>query len=136
MIQRIQTVYLLIATLLAILASLFTVRMGALISYTHWSYAVLRLVSILIPIYAFSSILLFKKRNLQMAFVWIVVFLILIYYITVLFLFKESGYTLSLFSLKGHCGLLINLPNPVLCFLAIKAIRYDENLIKAADRLR
>jgi hypothetical protein len=136
MIQRIQTIYLLTITLLAVFASILTMHINVQISDTRWFYAILKVISILIPIYALTSIFLFKNRNLQIKFVWIVELLILIYYITITLLFKESGYTLSQFSLKTHYSPLINLPNIVLCFLTIKAIRYDENLIKTADKLR
>ena len=136
MLQRIQTVYLLIITFLGGLACYFQIDFF-LPYYKEMSSFLITIFTValgLIPLVAFTAIFLFKKRNLQIILIWIAVALILIYYlITFYFRVKLSINTKDVFL---NVSVIFNLINLFLCNLAINAIKKDENLVKAADRLR
>jgi len=88
----------------------------------------------LVPILAFITIFIFKKRNLQIKLIWIIIFLILIYYFTTLY--ACIGLHVDVKEIFTNFSLYFNLVNLILCDLAIRAIKKDENLVRAADRLR
>lgn len=156
MIQRIQSLYLLMTFLLAVLFQTGTIirlegdggLSGSLTingaSYmtgsgepgngTQWDFA-LTASLMAVPAAALASLLLFRKRNLQALFVKILLLLILVSAsAAVVFALKASGST-GMKIVPGWKMLL-----PVICFvlsvLALKGIRNDEELVKSYDRIR
>jgi len=144
MIQRIQTIYLLVATALGILLCFmapaeFLISTQAagtqsLFSYTEWPLLV---ISSAIPLLSLVNIFLYKHRILQARINTVNVFLCLGYYAILAFYlwllhynFAENfHYTLTLWA-------SIPLIDLVLLMMATRRILKDEALVRAADRIR
>ena len=139
MIQRIQTLYLLIVTVLLIVAMCipvgsFTYADGTASEFTNlgvylqsgcdsspWGMFAILLLSAII---SFATIFLFKNRMLQIRMT--------VFSSVFMFIVKgrlDAGFHLS-------WGLCLPLISIILNYLAIRAIGKDEVLVKAADRLR
>ncbi|MCQ2350361.1 MAG: DUF4293 domain-containing protein [Paludibacteraceae bacterium] len=135
MIQRIQTIYLLIVTILGILLCCFpmascgdfTLKMGCTIPYS--------VLIVLMPCVSFASIFLYKKRVLQMRFnSFNIIIMVLTALLCAFYLYiqrKATGAEISL--LLPTVILPINI---ILSYLAIRAIGKDEVLVRSLDRLR
>lgn len=150
MIQRIQSVYLLIVTALLIVAicipvGSFTNASGSLFEFTNlgvslpdgydsssWGMFAILLLSALI---AFATIFLFRNRILQIRMTVFNSILLIGYYLTFFaFMFILQSRLDASFHLSW--GLCLPLVSIILNYLAIRAIGKDEVLVKAADRLR
>lgn len=149
MIQRIQSVYLLLVVILLI-ASL-CLPLGTFIDadmtnyrftnlgvtqaenfYSTWGLFSILLLSVII---AFATIFLYKNRVLQLRMTTFNTILLVGYYITFLvFLFNIKGNLQASFQINW--ALCLPLVSIILNYLAIRAIGKDEILVKAADRLR
>ena len=133
MIQRIQSVYLLVVTILIIiclcspvgsyigsdysvsaLTNLCLTMADGTKDYAPWALFVILLV---VAVLAFGTIFLFKKRMLQIRLT--------------IFMLKEESMTFSL-----SWTVCLPLVAIILNWLAIRAIGKDEVLVKAYDRLR
>jgi|SRR5690606_6971195 len=136
MIQRIQTIYLIIsAIIMGALFMWFPVVMGAegTVIIDRNEPLVLGLIFISIAL-AIISILSFKKRQLQ----FVLNRLNIISNFILLGVFVYRSLTLSgetLVSEKG-IGVLLPIISIVFLVLANKAIKRDEDLVKSVDRLR
>lgn len=136
MVQRIQTVYLLITTLvngvLPFWVNLWTDAKGnPVYAYSDMLYSILFLGS---AVLAFFTIFQFKKRKNQ--FVLNRLNMILNLFLLGFFVYwslKVSGETSV--SEKG-IGMLLPIVSIVFLVLANKAIKKDEDLVKSVDRLR
>ena len=134
MIQRIQSVYLLVVTILIIICLCSPV--GSYIGsgtkdYAPWALFVILLV---VAVLAFGTIFLFKKRMLQIRLTIFSTILLIGYYatlVTFIFMLKEESMTFSL-----SWTVCLPLVAIILNWLAIRAIGKDEVLVKAYDRLR
>jgi len=137
MLQRIQTIYLLAITFLGGLACYFQTDffMPYYKEIPSFLIPIFTIALGLIPIVAFIAIFLFKKRKLQIILIWVAVFAILIYYL-ITFYIRISLPQISLKDVLLNFSVYLNFINLLLCNLAINAIKKDENLVKAADRLR
>ena len=149
MIQRIQTIYLLVVSILAIICMCSPV--GSIIAstkeisefsnlcitlsdgtkdYAPWALFVILLV---IAGISFGTIFLFKKRMLQIRLTIFSSVLLIGYYITlvafILLLADGASFTPSWTICLPFVALVLN-------WLAIRAIGADEALVKAYDRLR
>jgi hypothetical protein len=136
MIQRIQTVWLLLAIVCIFLTMQFEIFFGAFqgdiqMYLTGRSSTLLVIVTSMIGVVSLISIFLFKNRKLQLRILLVALFLEFI----LLFLYyweanklKLKG-TISIYSLF-HAGVIIFL------LLAANGIRKDEKLIKDSNRLR
>jgi len=136
MLQRIQTLYLLTITFLGGLACWFQIDFF-LPYYKEIPNFLIYIFTItlgLIPFVAFIAIFLFKKRKLQIKLIWFVIFLILIYYLTTFYI--RIKLQIPLKDVMLNFSVYLNFINLLLCNLAINAIKKDEDLVKAADRLR
>lgn len=152
MIQRIQSVYLLliIALLIAVCFlplgafvkasgsyeyTAFSINKGGLTIVNNFPVWVMGLLSIISAIIAFISIFLFKRRRIQIRLCKYNAFLLIGFYIAyACFVFIGlNGLKLSLYFYFG-------LSFPFLSFLfdllAIRAIHKDEDLVKSWDRIR
>ncbi|MBP1640928.1 MAG: hypothetical protein H6Q17_2511 [Bacteroidetes bacterium] len=154
MIQRIQSVYLLVVTILSVIvlfspvsfittsATIFDLSYKGFtatppLDALHINTYPLNLIAILIPLVAFVSIFLYKKRKLQVRLSIINFVLIDVYYVVMLAFMWLADMRLGLPSRWGY-HLAASLPaiNMVLTFLAIRGIQKDEKLVRSLDRLR
>ena len=112
MIQRKQTVFLLLACILALVC--FFLRM-------QW-IDILQLVSALLSAF---TIFQYRRRIMQARLCLAGLFIVFVWYIGVAVL-------------EGHVGTVEALPmvNAILIFMARKGILDDEKLVRAADRIR
>lgn len=116
MIQRIQSLYLLIAGLIP---AIFPFVGPARIEMTTVC-AVLALLS-------FAALFLYKTRRTQMTLCRIGLVAALALYLLHFYPEAEGG---------NHWKLLVPAAYQLLTWLALRAIRHDENLVRAADRIR
>jgi len=137
MLQRIQTLYLLAITFLGGLACWF--QIDFFMAYYEnitpkFLIYIFTVVLGLIPVVAVITVFLFKKRNLQIILIWVVVFLIVTYYLITFYI--RIDLQIGLKEVFSNFSVILNFINLLLCNLTITAIKKDENLVKAADRLR
>ena len=150
MIQRIQTLYLLLVVILGILLCFFSpvqflmpdaTEYIALQAFDKWPLAVM---SIAIPLLALVIIFLFNRRLLQARLNIMNVILCLGYYalVALYVAFVVKGYEpIDETNLAGaewylNVWAAIPLVNIVLTMMATRRILKDEVLVRAADRLR
>ena len=149
MIQRIQTVYLLIVAILMVLmmsfpvgafytdtaiyemTNLALVDAGGVSNYAPWAlFAILMVVAIL----SLVTIFAYKKRMFQIRMTLFNIILLIGYYVTaavfILYSFDEVG------SFTPSWTLCLPAISIILDWLAIRAIGKDEMLVKAYERLR
>jgi hypothetical protein len=155
MIQRIQSLYLLLIAVL----SLFFFN-DSLINFIGKSGSVIKLsfagivkaadtqgfelidrlvplsvIFIIIPLLALAAIFFFKKRNIQM---WLTKVLIGLVSLLILLSGYYSYFVITRYNVKITPGLQMVLPLLLLIFsvLAFRGIRKDDQLVKSYDRLR
>jgi len=125
MIQRIQSLYLLLL-----------VALGAVLFFTGEHLAlIISVLAIVIPALSFFTIFLFSKRKIQVRLTEAIITL------TIIFICATCYYTFNGISESNvSFGLWINLIIPVLQLLlavfAYHGIKRDDNLVKSYDRLR
>ncbi|MBQ1176732.1 MAG: DUF4293 domain-containing protein [Paludibacteraceae bacterium] len=136
MIQRIQSIYLLIVTILSIVICLYPYASinGAELTYT--TSIIYAGLATIIPVTTLFTIFLFRKRILQMR---------LCSFACIVMLF-QAGYMLASYFIasdgqaEGTCHLylpaVVPYINIILTYLAIRGIGKDEAMVRAADRLR
>lgn len=151
MIQRIQSIYLLVVVVLLIVAMCLPVGNFVMSDGASWPFSNLNVqtdtgadtspwgmfaILLLSSLIAFATIFLYKNRMLQIRMSIFSTILLIGYYIVfVVFMFMlESKYEAETFQVGF--GLCLPLVAIVLNYLAIRAIGKDEILVKAADRLR
>ncbi len=135
MIQRIQTIWLLLAATFSLLSLKFSfysgVRENNVFSELNGSSNFLLLImSVAIALVALVTIFLFKNRKLQMQ-LSILGFLLQVIAV-VIYVLQTQKFTEGNFTLTAVLTLLI----PIFFILALMGIRKDEKLIKSMDRLR
>ena len=153
MIQRIQTLYLLIITILNSLLfilplnvlalpssnikisilGLYSVKDGLSTLETQL-FPLLALTSIIILI-AFVTIFLYKKRKLQMRLsLYNSVLGLGLSFLAIYFTTQEAE--LNHTQISFSIGLIIPIIGSILSFLAFKAIKKDDDLVRSIDRIR
>lgn len=138
MIQRIQTLWLLLAGISALLTlklSFFAGQKdGIVFSLNAAGEFYLIILCIAITLASLTAIFLFKNRKLQMKITGLGFFLSLLLNGLFLYSYMSNCYKLkdSVITLNALIYFLI----PILLLLAFLAIRKDEKLIKSMDRLR
>ena len=150
MIQRVQTIYLLLVVILGVLQCCFApvqflpaegVEYLSLLPYSKWPLAV---ISIAIPMLALVNIFLFKHRLVQARLNIVNVVLCLGYYalLALYVAFVVKGYEtidgVALTDAAWYLNVWAGLPLVciVLSMMATRRILKDEALVRAADRLR
>mgnify|MGYP003558826657 FL=1 len=150
MIQRIQTIYLLLVVILGTLLCFFSpvqflmpegTEYIALMPFDKWALAT---ITVSIPVLALINIFLFRHRLLQARLNIVNVVLCLGYYaILALYVaFIVKGYELlagtTLQGAEWYLSVWAAIPlvNIVLTMIATRRILKDEALVRAADRLR
>lgn len=151
MIQRIQSLYLLlVAVLMAVtffspLLGLKSADLSTLVMYSEGIFSAGKLIkptwgviSIagMSALVAFINIFLFKKRKLQIKVGFITSFLIVFFYITLFTYFyvytNQNGLELN----SAYYGVILPVIALILNFLAIRKIKSDEKLVRSLDRIR
>ena len=142
MIQRIQSIYLLLTVLVS--ATLFFIPLFEVPSVTGGAApkefmithnAVLLVLASAIGILAFVVILLFMNRSLQMRLCRLI--LILIFILIGLLFYTADTFSSGLDQKVVYkIGTYLPLLQVVFIFLAHRGIKKDDNLVKSADRLR
>lgn len=137
MIQRIQSIYLLLAGLFSaftLFVPLITPCKDEMQATEHLSPWLYNVIAFVIIILALVTIFNFKKRKRQIQFInytlaccvlWYIAFAACTYFSAL----YDEGYNL-------HIGLLFPLLSVITLFLAKKAIKHDEDLVRAVDRIR
>ena len=123
MIQRKQSVFLLLAAILGVLI---------IVNYPMWHLFLLSLVASSLSIF---TIFKFKRRLLQARLCVLSTVLFLLWYPAVLLVNKfmmPSGLQFDVLNVWGALPLI----SAILCILARKGIMDDERLVRAADRIR
>lgn len=152
MIQRIQSVFLLLAFILG--SSLFFTTFADLLSGNAYGLSIKGLVSTvqtkpegvhpsvilfligsLTSLLIFVTIFLYNKRKLQMKICWLTIALLLGENIG-MYLFTEKYKNLLMAEASYKISFVFPLVAAVLVFLAFVNIRKDERLVKSLDRLR
>ena len=149
MIQRIQSVYLVVVSILMVLCmcnpigsiiantneisefgNLFITLPDGTKDYAPWALFVILLV---VAVLAFVTIFLFKKRMLQIRLTIFSSVMLIGYYLTlaafIFMLADETSFSASWTICLPFVGIILN-------WLAIRGIGADEALVKAYDRLR
>lgn len=146
MIQRIQTVYLLLTTITAILflsGEIFLFENGTTITLSGINAdmqnnalnLVLSVLLLVVPLLSFVLIFLYKKRKLQIRLTLLLLLLIVL-------LIGVAGYYVFRITGNSDTDIVFNykLILPVLMlifiFFAYKGIRKDEEIVRSYDRLR
>lgn len=147
MLQRIQTVYLMLAFIASALLfsklpiAVFPFPDGGDIPFTIvGKYEIISILPLLLlngalVLFTFIAILLYGNRPLQLRLTMIG-FLANVIFVIVMFFTADSMQNQLKVEAQYKLGVILPLISMVLLILASKAIRKDEKLIKAADRLR
>lgn len=155
MIQRIQTVFLILVTIFAglfIVGDLFRFSGAANPEYLMNSRGIFQLaqdgvlnpelntpvlfvLSLLLPLVSLLSVFLFKNRKLQMRILLFLLFIIfLIGTLTVFYGLVFASQ--NLLKLSPQFELFIPVLNFVLVILAYRGVKKDDDLVRSYDRLR
>ncbi|GBU07221.1 membrane protein [Bacteroidales bacterium] len=151
MIQRIQTIYLLLIAgfMLAILflplgsfikdgevASFncfgLTITQGTGFVKSEWTLFYLAIASSLI---SFSAVFLYKKRNLQVGLSYLMLMSLVMFYFFC-WVYLQGYYNIYSSSFSFGFALVLPLLSIILGFMAIAGIKKDEKLIRSLDRIR
>lgn len=151
MIQRIQTIFLLLTAILMgvtvfsplmvleggdnLLYSYFPSGIGQLFNeqYSTWGVLFCAGISALVPL---INIFLYKKRKVQMKLGTLTSLLILFFYVT-LYVYYNAYVTKYGLTFEGiQYGLILPVIALVFNVLAILRIKKDEKLVKSLDRIR
>ena len=123
MIQRKQSVFLLLAAILGVFV---------IVNYPIWPLFVLSLLASSLSIF---TIFKYKRRPLQARFSVIAAIIFLLWYPVVILVNKymmPSGLQFDMVTVWGALPAV----SAILCILARKGIMDDERLVRAADRIR
>lgn len=116
MIQRIQSVYLLVAVILG------------MVFFLAWPLFIIQMFASAVSL---ITIFLYKKRPRQAALCLVSIFANIVWYI-VLAVLIQQGQQAETLPLTACLPLIA----AILCFMARRAILADEKLVRAADRIR
>jgi peptidoglycan/LPS O-acetylase OafA/YrhL len=127
MIQRIQTIYLLLVC--GLMGSMLFLPVAQIAGSTSMTLSV---ESALTAILAFVAIFLYKKRKLQMNLCYVIFGLLILFYLNIIFdlwLPNRENVDIKVPVVFPFFALILDI-------LALLAIRKDEKLVRSADRLR
>lgn len=136
MIQRIQSIYLFIVTILSVFICFYPYASinGAELTYT--TSIIYAGLATIIPVITLFTIFLFRKRILQMRLCSFACILMLFQAIYMIASYFIAGKDMP----EGTCHLYLPVVVPfiniILTYLAIRCIGKDEAMVRAADRLR
>ncbi len=150
MIQRIQSLYLLIATVLLIVASFmpfFTLNNGDLVIdgfYFHsstgeniFSTITMNIILWLGALLSFITIFLFKNRIVQMRITTYTIIILLGFYLLLIYYrFMAVPSIEKIISSKMEIASLFPVIGAILIYMANRAIKKDEEKVRSMDRFR
>ena len=145
MIQRIQTIFLILAALsfgalfkLPLLSSTTpSTQFLADSIYNIQDHLILLSITGFAIGVSVLSIFLYKNRKLQRRLVYLVIFLAIAFSIAAYFLLKTNGgEAMNTPGIHIKAGIFLPLAGMIFCFLAGYYIGKDEKLVKSMDRLR
>ncbi len=135
MIQRIQSVWLLLASAFAFLTMKFAFFIGSSTEIPYGAFnatnnIILLILTSMLGTLCLFTIFIFKQRKLQL---WLTVLAIVICLLNIfLYTVYEKKYTTSHFALTSVFAFLV----PVFLVLAARGIYKDQKLVKSINRLR
>jgi len=129
MIQRIQTIYLLL--ILGLMASMLFLPIADIDSFSWTLFAECSFTALL----SLVTIFLYKKRKLQIKICYGILGLLILSYLIIFFNFWLPNYT-SEAVVAFKIPVVFPFFAIVLDILAIRAIKKDEKLVRSLDRLR
>lgn len=146
MIQRIQSIYLFLSTTLMVMVNWlplikFTTKANEDITFTTFgietitSYPI-AIIALLSAILSLIAIFTYKNRIRQIKIASISLFLSLMFYAVFLIYWWYSKDILSSTETTISYGLAMPAIAVILNFLAVRAIKADEKLVRSADRIR
>lgn len=153
MIQRIQTIFLLLTAIFmgaAVFCPLFEIVDGGKLSltfhsfgvgvmfsepeYITWGILAFALLGVILPI---VNIFLYKRRQLQIKLSLLTALLIVIYYVTtMIYLNAYLAKIDSTYILNVQFGIILPVVALIFDLLAISKIKKDEKLVRSLDRIR
>jgi cytochrome c biogenesis factor len=156
MIQRIQTIYLLLVLISSIslyflpfstfshsesgtsFLHIFSVTghktyEGDILKTSQPFYPVL-LINIILSVVSLIAIMMYKKRQLQMRMCRVL--LIIVVGLVVMIFNQSSRISEAGDQIIYHAGTYVMIITMLWVFLALRAIKHDEDLVRASDRLR
>lgn len=164
MIQRIQTVYLLIIALIAALLLINNPSFLEVQGFDKWTDSEMGYISLhfnsaiwkvgdavverntlnfttytlgVISALSFISIFLFRNRKLQLMLVaFNYIFILILYILMIYYGMKYTGAVSQERDLDIAIGLFFPLFLPIFNYMALRRINYDEVLVRSTDRLR
>lgn len=153
MIQRIQSVYLLLAAfVMGILffqsADLIRIQNALPEQLNNMEYLndqvldvydqkLLIALAIVAIIFSFITVFLFRNRKLQITLSRFTMFIVLLFFLFAFYLaYTDLNAFLSSLRITPAYGLFLPVASIVLLILAVQGIRKDEKLVKSMDRLR
>ena len=136
MIQRIQSIYLLIVTILSIAICFYPYASINGTELTYCSSIIYGGLSTVIPLVTLFTIFLFKKRILQLRLCSFASILMLFQVIYMVASFFIAGKDMPEGSNHLYFPVVVPIINIILTYLAIRGIGKDEAMVRAADRLR
>jgi presenilin-like A22 family membrane protease len=154
MLQRIQTIYLLISTILISVSIFIPIFEFNSMKYVFHTYGIIEtgidantvhsqvnntiIIAILLTIsalFTLISIFLYKKRIMQMRFTVISIILLLSFYFLVA-IYRFFIFDIEITSTTFSIGLIIPLIASILNYIANRKIKKDEDLVRSVDRIR
>lgn len=145
MIQRLQTIFLLLAAAcfgglfgLPLLKSTATsAQMLADQVYEVKDHTALLAGTGLVILLIIITIFLYRKRKAQIQLTWLIVVCVVLFLgMAFFFLNQESNGNLDALGLSVQAGSFLPVMTILFCILAARNIRKDEKLVKSMDRLR
>jgi len=131
MIQRIQSMYLLVAviamTLISFKVPVYTLNERVFLAQDDTKMFVLALAEAL---FAFVCLFMFKKRKFQMKLIRLAILIEMVVGVRLFMVFKEFEVSLNL-----NCIILLVF-TLVALILAYRGIKKDEDLVRSVDRIR
>lgn len=137
MIQRIQTVWLLLSAIViasTLYFNVFRLADGTLLNLQD-NYLAIVLVA-LSAILSMVALFNFRKRNIQLNMIWLNILVVTGLLVWMFFSIEEAKGTISDQGGAYQFGAFVPLISVVLLFMARSGIRKDVKLLKAYDRLR
>jgi hypothetical protein len=144
MIQRIQTVFLLIAAIaigtLGMIpfatSSVLTSSLFADGSYSVFDSILLEVLGATSVLLILATIFLYRNRKTQIKAAYGAVLLIVVFLVMAYLSLTNAGFSVSDPSIRKGVGMLMPVIAIVCILAANRYIRKDENLVKSMDRLR
>lgn len=140
MIQRVQSIWLFLATLFTAATFKFSFfsgnKLNATTNVKEWvefiasQNTIVLIIAVVITVASLITIFMYKDRKRQMLITMVTAIVAIIQ----IALYFNAKYAFTEASL--NLGSLFSFATPILLFLAAKAIYSDEKMVKNADRLR